>query len=530
MVESQVQQNGAFIPRHFDIFAGLDVDKTSMAVNILSHEKAIKSMHIPNNADNLIGYVRKNFSDKKVAFVYEAGPTGWGLHDQLVKHGYPCLVVAPSMVPTAPGARVKTNRLDAKKLAESLRGGQLESIHIPSPIYRSLRHLVQLRDTAVRQVAATKQRIKSLLLFEGIAFPAQASQSSQWSSRVIAELKTIPCSPTVRFKLDQLIAGLSFAQRQVLSAMKEIRRFSNAEPELKRNIEFLTSIPGLGWITSSHMLARIGDWRELCHVRQLACFLGLTQREDSTGESVNKGRITRYGDGRLRSKLIQAAWAAIRKDPELQEFYNRIYQRHPKDMAAKKAIVAVARKMTTRIYAVLRQQKKYDIRHIISSDSLTQAETLCPRGRLDLSQKQEKLDSPDVSAFKTETPGQLIPGNQGRLAQQQSTPGSLTLEGMHLKTVRSAKPDATNSRQSVLRLENGRKDETNQEGKERKISQGAEKKAAPDSKRPQDNGHLRMDPSPAPGAASPARGEAKRESARGTAIREKLKRFIGSAT
>ena len=84
-------------------------------------------------------------------------------------------------MPTAPGQRVKTNRLDARKLSENLRGGQLRSIHVPSPRYRELRHLVQLRDTHVSQLTATKCRIKALLLYEGMAFPG----SGQWSARVL---------------------------------------------------------------------------------------------------------------------------------------------------------------------------------------------------------------------------------------------------------------------------------------------------------------------------------------------------------
>ncbi|MBI4678441.1 MAG: transposase [Elusimicrobia bacterium] len=86
-----LQQSGAIVPRDYDVFAGLDVDKTSM-------------------------------------------------------------------IPTEPGQRVKTNRLDSRKIAESLRGGQLKSIHVPSTSYRDLRHLVQLRDTHVRQAKATKCR------------------------------------------------------------------------------------------------------------------------------------------------------------------------------------------------------------------------------------------------------------------------------------------------------------------------------------------------------------------------------------
>jgi len=371
------QQIGPFVPRNYDVFAGLDVDKTSIAATFADHEGTMKSMHIPYDADNLLNYAARKFAGKRVVFAYEAGPTGYGLHDRLTAKGYPCLVVAPCMVPTAPGHHVKTNRLDSQKIAESLRGGQLRSIHVPTTSYRDLRHLIQLRDTCVRQATSTKCRIKALLLFEGIPFPKAEGAMGQWSKAVVSELKALGCPGTVRFKLDQLIATLEFSQKQVLTATREIRRFCTQDVEIYRNILFLTTIPGIGWITGTHLLARIGDWREMGNVRQLGAYLGLTQRENSTGLDVNRGSITRAGDGRLRNKLIQCAWVAIRTDMELAEFYRRIYQRHPKATASKKAIVAVARKMTMRIHAVLRQQRPYETRTISSAPS-SQEETSAP--------------------------------------------------------------------------------------------------------------------------------------------------------
>lgn len=385
-----VQQTSPFVPRHYDIFAGLDVDKTSIAATFSDHDKTIKSMRTPNAATNLLNYVARTFAGKRVAFVYEAGPTGYGLYDEITAAGYPCLIVSPSMVPTAPGHHVKTNRLDSRKLSESLRGGQLKSIHVPSMKYRHLRQLIQHRDTCVRQATSTKLRIKALLLFEGIAFP-ESRPGGPWTKAVIGRLKQLPCARPVRFKLDQLIANLEFTQGQVLSATKEIRRFCLDDEEVVRCIQYLMSIPGIGWITASHLLARIGDWRHLHNVRQLAAFLGLAQRENSTGDNVSKGPITRAGDSRLRNKLIQGAWTAIRIDPELREFYRRIYEKHPKQEAAKKAIVAVARKMTMRIHAVLSGQRTYVVRGVMLSQPLTQEETIRPRERLDPAQNREGI-------------------------------------------------------------------------------------------------------------------------------------------
>lgn len=367
-----------FIPQDYDVFAGLDVSKKSIAATFTSRQGFIRSLQMPHNVDYLLNHVRKHFADQKIAFVYEAGPTGYGLYDGLAARGYSCLIAAPSMIPRAPGRRVKTNRLDSRGLSESLRGGQLKSIHVPSPIYRELRHLTQLRDTVVRQAAAHKQRIKALLLLEGIEFPPAAS-GRQWTLRVKAQLRKLECSGSVRFKLDQLLDNLEFCEKQVLSSTKEIRRFCKADKELSQSIAYLMSLPGIGWIVGSQLLARIGDWRQIENVRQLGSFLGLVPTENSTGETVDRGSITRVGDGRLRSKLIQAAWSAIRQDAELRDFYRSVCRRNGPAKGPRIAIVAVARKLSTRVYAVLKNQRPYVVREQVHSAPLTQEET-SPQG------------------------------------------------------------------------------------------------------------------------------------------------------
>jgi transposase len=367
-----------FIPRDYDVFSGLDVDKRSISVTFTDHDRFLKSLRMPYSAEHLLNHVRKHFPNKKVAFVYEAGPTGYGLYDGIVAQGYPCLIAAPSMIPKAPGQRVKTNRLDSKALSENLRGGQLKSIHVPSPTYRELRHLTQLRDVLVSELAGMKQRIKSLLLFEGIEFPP-APAGSQWSFLVKDKLRKLACSGTVRFKLDQLLDSLEFNEKQVLKAIREIRRYCQNDPELSQCMKYLMTLPGIGWITASQLLARIGDWRELNNIRQLGGFLGLVPTEHSTGERTDRGSITRTGDERLRSKLIQASWSAIRQDGELREFFRTVCRKHPREIASRVAIVAVARKLSVRIAVVLMKQRPYEVREKVHSAPLTQEET-SPQG------------------------------------------------------------------------------------------------------------------------------------------------------
>lgn len=367
-------ESQTFVPRDYDVFAGLDVDKKSISVTFTDHQGSVKSMRMPYSVKHLVNHVRKHYGDKKIAFAYEAGPTGYGLHDGLVAEQYRCLIASASMIPQAPGQRVKTNRLDSRKLSENLRGGQLKGIHIPTERYRNLRHLTQLRDVSVSEVVAMKQRIKSLLLFEGLEFPL-APAGSQWSFIVKKKLRELSCSSTVRFKLDQLLDSLEFNEKRVVKVSAQIRRFCQNDPELSRCIEYLQSLPGIGWIVASQLMGRIGDWRQIRNVRQLPAFLGVVPSEHSTGEKTDRGPITRSGDPRLRAKLIQGAWSAIRQDPELREFFRAVCKRHPHPVASRVAIVAVAHKLAVRAAVVLMKQRPYEVQQEVQSAPLTQEET-----------------------------------------------------------------------------------------------------------------------------------------------------------
>jgi transposase len=330
-----------FQPRDFDLFVGMDVDKRSIAVTMVNELGQKKSLKMSYDPRGVLSYVHRNFPERRAAYVYEAGPTGFGLHDVIAGEGHPCLVVSPALVPTVRGKRVKNNRLDSIKLAESLRGGQISGIRVPSGPYRELRELTHLRNTFVEDIRSTKYRIKALLLVNGLDYP-EAPKNSDWTQVVLEELRRLTCTPAVRFK-----------------TQVELRTMLSSNEELAESMKYLMSIPGIGWIIASYALARIGDWRHLRRSEEMAGFIGLVPTENSTGDHEDRGSITKAGDQRLRSMLIQGAWVAIRKDEELREFYERIVSNHPRNVASRVAIVAVARKMATRMHCVLKERREY---------------------------------------------------------------------------------------------------------------------------------------------------------------------------
>ncbi len=111
--------------------------------------------------------------------------------------------------------------------------------------------------------------------------------------KVKSQLRKLQCSKSVRFKIDQLLDNVEFSEKQVVT--KEIRKLCQNDPELAQCMKYMMSVCGIGWIVASRLLARIGDWRELKNVRQLAGFLGVVPTENSTGEKTDRGSITRTG-------------------------------------------------------------------------------------------------------------------------------------------------------------------------------------------------------------------------------------------
>ena len=351
-------------PLEFDLFCGMDVDKKSISITFVSHDGFVRSMKIAYDSANLIQYVGRRFPGQRIAFIYEAGPTGFGLYDDLVGRGYVCLVIAPTQMSRSAAERVKTNRLDSRKLAEKLRSGDARGIHVPNRLYRDLRHLVHLREVFVRSQQAMKLRIKMLLILEGIGFPA-ANSRERWSRQSVSNLYKLETGSAIRFNLDHYLATLQFTADELKNIHAEMLRFYKEEPEISRCIDLLCTIPGIGKVVAVYLAARIGDWRDLKSSRQIAALLGMIPVENSTGDRIRKGSISRMGDAITRSKLIETAWTSIRHDPELMEFYQRVKARNPAPIAGRKAIVAVARKLTARIYAVLKYQRRYVVREIV---------------------------------------------------------------------------------------------------------------------------------------------------------------------
>ena len=191
-------------------------------------------------------------------------------------------------------------------------------------------------------------------LHKEIKYPEQ-----RWSNFYIQELKHLVCAEAMRRRLDMLLMDLDYARWQTCFILKKLRTFCEEQSEIQKYLTYLQSIPGVGFITAATVLANIGDPKDLTNIRELAGFLGLAPSEHSTGDVVSREAITHLGNRILRTLLIEASGVAIRNDQQRGQFYHRSKAKQHTQLAARKASVAVARKLTQIIYGVLKEQRNY---------------------------------------------------------------------------------------------------------------------------------------------------------------------------
>jgi len=348
-------------PLRYDMRIGIDTSQKSYAVTYKNTEGHGRSMQMPSNPEAVHQYFQKRFPGKRLLYIYEAGATGYDLYDYLTAQSQDCWVLHPPSIEKPANQRVKTNRIDSEILADQGNSDKVKSIRVPDLDYRELRHLATTRQQYVQDCQSTKQRIKSLLLFESIRLPQELlEKNNHWSRPYREALKRVPVkNETLRFKLNMHLQDLERQHQNILTIHKQLQYFYKQHPEIQKHVSFLRSIPGFGFVVSMYLLSRIGDPKHLKGLRELGSFAGVVPSEHSTGDKQTKGPITHMGDPMLRCLLIEAAWIAIRKDHELYEFYQRIRSRNPVSKGSKVAIVAVARKLTHRAYRVLKDQRPY---------------------------------------------------------------------------------------------------------------------------------------------------------------------------
>ena len=344
-----------FNGQHF--YVGLDVHLKSWKVSIMTEKLTLKTFSQDPNPELLHRYLVKNFPNGIYHSAYEAGFCGYWIHNKLTALGIDSIVVNPADIPTTDKEKVnKTDKRDSKKIARSLRNGDLKGIHVSSLKTLEDRCLVRMRRTLAKDLTRNKNRIKSFLYFHGIDMPEAFSKSAtHWSKRFMNWLRSLEFNESSAKKtLALLIDESQHLRLTTLNAIREIRELAQSE-EYCNLVRLLRTIPGIGTLTAMIILTEIETISRFSNFDQLCSFIGLIPSTNSSGEKEVTGEITHRGNNFLMSIIIESAWIASRWDLVL----NKSFHDYCKRMEPNKAIIRIARKLLNRIRFVLKNNQPY---------------------------------------------------------------------------------------------------------------------------------------------------------------------------
>lgn len=342
-----------------NIYVGIDVHLKSWTVTVLTERLHHKTFSQPAKVDSLVSYLNRHFPDGNYFSAYEAGFSGFWAHYQLVQMGVKNIIINPADVPTSQKEDLqKTDAVDSRKIARSLRSGELTGIHVPTIETMETRTLLRVRDALVKDLSRMKQRVKSLLYYYGISYPPGfESSGTHWSRKFMKWLREDVklFTPEGMAGLKLLLDSIESQRKLLLEATRKLRLLSCGE-RYKVDYELLRSVPGIGLITAMSLAVEFEDISRFPNSDRLAGYIGLVPTSHSSGDKDNKGEMTFRGHIQLRSKLIECAWFAARIDPALNIAFSKLIQR----MEANKAIIRIARKVLNRIFYVLKYRKMYE--------------------------------------------------------------------------------------------------------------------------------------------------------------------------
>ena len=278
--------------------------------------------------------------------VYEAGPTGFGLARALREAGFPVDVIAASHTPRAGVEPDKSDRRDARQLAQfASQPGMLHPVYIPSEQEEQDRQIFRIREQHKIRLAQLKQRLKALLLCHGYKAPAGLKH---WSRAGLAELRALALPEALRWSVDELLRELELARAAVMRANRKLQALAQSE-RYKERLERLRTVPGVGLIVAMGFLLELMNLERFSCRRALARFLALCPKVGRSNEqSWNLGR-PELGQDTLRSLLVEAAWRWRRGDAYAQLLFSRYLGNTG---MKQKAIVALAHKLAVILWRI----------------------------------------------------------------------------------------------------------------------------------------------------------------------------------
>jgi transposase len=333
------------------IYCGLDVHKSNWKVNARMDRLDLTSFSQDPDPKLLNSYFKKNYPGAEVKVIYEAGFCGFGIQRSLSELGIECIVVNAADVPSSDKERKrKDDKIDARKLSRELADGSLKGIYIPEIEMEHVRVLVRERYRLVQDQTRCKNRIKHMLMCNGIGL-----EFKRWSGKCIKELEKVECSTALRAALNLAIGEYKQIRTLLKDAIVAIRNTAQQAPFVQMQ-KYIQSIDGIGLINGMVIQTEIQDIKRFKTLDSLCDYAGFVPDINSSDERMVIKGITYRCNEFLRKALIESSWILIRKDPAMLMKYTEYRKRMNKN----KAIIRIGKHLLSRIRFVWSKQKEYE--------------------------------------------------------------------------------------------------------------------------------------------------------------------------
>ena len=258
------------------------------------------------DAGGLLEYLHRHYPDGEYTAVYESGFSGFSTYYSLAGCGIRCIIAHAADIPTTQYEEtMKTDRIDAEKLARCLKVGLLNGIYVRPRESIDDRSVVRIRKTIQDQLCSNRVRLIHLLHSNGVELPSRfVNHGTLWSRAFISWLRDdVVLLSQTRTSLDLLLMQVESMRQNLLVAARELRKLSLTE-RYSGNFRLLRSIPGIGPVVSMCILTELGDIGRFRNEREFASYLGLIPTCHSSGEKVAHGEKTFRGNKKVGPMLV----------------------------------------------------------------------------------------------------------------------------------------------------------------------------------------------------------------------------------
>lgn len=284
-------------------YVGVDyhLNSLSIAVMITGQKQPFEMIRLKNDDKVIRKYMSKLTERFEIRACYEASCSGYSFQRKMAAWGYPCDVIAPSLIPKKPGDRRKNDFRDARDLAQNYAHGTLSIVHPPTKEEESVRSVVRCRLSFKEAAKKVKQQINSFLLGQD-----QHWSRSKWTLQHRRWLWNLRMPNThLQQVLDEHLAHLEYLETRIKYLDEQIEQIAGS-PAYAPAVKKLAALKGIKTLTAMLLIAEITDFRRFPSPRALMAFLGLIPSEDSSAGKLKYGSITRAGNKRCRTALIEA--------------------------------------------------------------------------------------------------------------------------------------------------------------------------------------------------------------------------------